>query len=57
MTKEYINKLLDLYGLERILEDNQTSVPEILEILEDLGYVHLDHYPCVDVDPTIFNCD
>lgn len=57
MKKSEIKTLLELYGLERILEDNQTSVVEIVEILEDLGYLHLDDYPCVDVDPNLFDCD
>ena len=39
-----IKEMLELYGLQRILEDNLTTLPEILDILIDLGYLDLDMY-------------
>lgn len=47
MTQDDITDLLDKYGIERVLEDNQWKLCEILEILEELGYIHLDMY----IDP------
>jgi len=44
MTQDDITDLLERYGVERILEDNQWKVSEILEILEELGYIYLDMY-------------
>jgi hypothetical protein len=36
--------ILEAYGLERILEDNQMMLSEALDILCDLGYIDLDMY-------------
>lgn len=36
--------LLETYGIDRILEDNMTTLPEILDLLVDLGYIDLDMY-------------
>jgi hypothetical protein len=47
VTQDDITDLLDKYGIERILEDNQWKLCEILEILEELGYIHLGMY----IDP------
>lgn len=44
MNKEDIQELLDTYGLERLLEDNQYSLVDLLEILECLGYIELSMY-------------
>jgi hypothetical protein len=52
MTQDDITDLLDKYGIERILEDNQWKTYEILEILEELGYIHLDMY----LDPDFDTC-
>lgn len=50
MTQDDITDLLDKYGIERILEDNQWKLCEILEILEELGYIHLDMYTDPEFD-------
>ena len=50
VTQDDITELLDKYGIERILEDNQWKTYEILEILEELGYIHLDMYLDPDFD-------
>lgn len=44
MDVKEVEELLELYGLERILEDNRTSITEIVDILIDLGYLDLDMY-------------
>lgn len=46
MNKElkHITELLDRYGLEQILEDNEITVEKCLQILDELGYVYLDMY-------------
>lgn len=44
MTKEEIECVLEERGLESILEDNQTTLVEVLDILNELGYIHLDMY-------------
>lgn len=44
LTKSEIEEMLDAYGLERILEDNDKSLVEIIDILADLGYLDLEMY-------------
>lgn len=44
MRKRDIAEFLEMYGLERILEDNQTTLVEIIDILVDLGYLNMDMY-------------
>lgn len=44
MKKEEVEYILEAYGLDRILEDNQMELVEILEILNDLGYLDLEQY-------------
>jgi len=42
--KDDIVEILDLYGLERILEDNYIDLPDAISILEELGFVCLEMY-------------
>ncbi len=44
MTREQITDISERYGLERILEDAYIDVPFVLEILNELGYIHLEAY-------------
>jgi len=44
MKKEEVEYILEAYGLDRILEDNQMELVDILEILNDLGYIDLEQY-------------
>lgn len=44
MDKETIKDILDKYGLERILEDNQTTLVVLLDLLIDLGYLDMEMY-------------
>lgn len=39
-----IEELLELYGLERILEDNYITLSEMLALMLDLGYINLEMY-------------
>jgi len=41
---EHITELIERYGLDRILEDHQITLPEALDILDELGFVCLDIY-------------
>jgi len=41
---EQIEEALETYGLGRILEDAQITLPEALDILDELGFVCLDCY-------------
>jgi hypothetical protein len=41
---EHITELIELYGLDRILEDHQITLPEVMDILDELGFVCLDIY-------------
>jgi len=56
MKKDEITHLLDLYGIDRILEDNQWTLPEMLDLLEELGYICLDMYVS-DVDDNLLDSD
>ena len=44
MNKEDIKKLMETYGYQRILADHNISLWKSLEILDDLGYIFLEHY-------------
>lgn len=48
MKIDRIAEILELYGLERVLEDNRTNLVEIMDILIDLGYLDLDMYTLDD---------
>jgi len=48
MRKEEVEYILEAYGLDRILEDNQMGLVDILEILNDLGYIDLEQYEYAD---------
>ena len=40
----WISELIELYGVDRILEDNQLTIQQVITLLEDLGYLELDMY-------------
>jgi len=42
--EERLQDILDRYGLDRILEDNQLKLTEALDILEELGFLCLEMY-------------
>ena len=44
MTEEQILEILDLRGLDSILEDHYMTLPSALSILEGLGYINLEQY-------------
>jgi hypothetical protein len=44
MKRDKIEEVLERYGLDRILHDNQMSVTEVLDILDELGFIYLDMY-------------
>ena len=37
-------RILETYGLDRILEDNDLTKEMVVTLLEDLGYLYLDMY-------------
>jgi len=47
--EERLEYILENYGIERILEDNRWTMLEVLDLLEELGYICLDMYVS-DVD-------
>jgi len=51
----HITELIDLYGLDRLLEDSQITLAEALDILDELGFLHLDLYDGCDVDSTFLD--
>jgi len=44
MTRQEIEKILESVGLEMILGDAYLDLPEVLDILQDLGYIDLSEY-------------
>ena len=44
MTKSEINEILDAYGLEMILEDSGLVIADVVDILEELGFIDLEQY-------------
>lgn len=44
LTKLEIEWILEAYGLDIILEDNNISLVEVIDILVDLGYLELEMY-------------
>ena len=44
MTEDQILEILDLRGLDTILEENYMSLPFALGLLNDLGYLDLEQY-------------
>lgn len=41
---ENIQEILDCYGFESILRDNNITLFEVLEVLDDHGYIDLSIY-------------
>ena len=48
MTEEQILEILDLRGLDNILEENYMTLPFALSVLNDLGYINLEQYEDTD---------
>jgi len=48
MNKRIIKQLLKDYGLRQILEDNNISIVEVLQVLDELGYLDLEQYNADD---------
>lgn len=44
MNKQRIEEMVEAYGLERLLEDNQMTLVDMLDIMENLGYLELEMY-------------
>ena len=44
MTKREIEDLLDKYGLDMILEDSGLVMTDVIDILEELGFIDLEQY-------------
>ena len=44
MTEDNIKRILEQYGLRRILSDNRISLVQMLDVLESLGYINLEMY-------------
>lgn len=39
-----VRRILEAYGLDRILEDNDITIEQVVTLLEDLGYLYLEMY-------------
>ena len=48
VTEEQILEILDLRGLDNILEENYMTLPFALSVLNDLGYINLEQYEDTD---------
>jgi len=53
----HLTELVEAYGLERILEDAQITLPEVLDILDELGFLHLGIYDGCDVGTDTLDSD
>ena len=42
--EDFVKRLLSAYGFNRILEDFNLTKAEVLQILNDHGYIDLDQY-------------
>lgn len=49
--RTFIKQLLRDYGLRQILQDNNISIVEVLQILDELGYLDLEQYNADDEYP------
>jgi hypothetical protein len=43
-TYEEILDMIEAYGFERILEDNDMKHTDVLSLLDELGFIELDMY-------------
>ena len=50
MKLEEVKDILEAYGIDRILEDNRMTLADVIDIMTDLGYLHLDMYVFEDTD-------
>ena len=39
-----VRRILEAYGLDRILGDNDITIEQVVTLLEDLGYLYLEMY-------------
>lgn len=44
MEDDEVEFILEKYGLDRILEDAQMTLVDVLSLMNELGYVYLDQY-------------
>ncbi len=42
--RRFIKDILVNYGLAQVLRDNQITIVEVIEVLEELGYINLEQY-------------
>lgn len=54
---DHITELIDLYGLDRLLQDSQITLAEAMDILDELGFVCLEQYDDCDVDDNLLDSD
>jgi len=43
-TYEEVLDMIEAYGFERILEDGEMNKPEVLMLLDELGFLELEMY-------------
>jgi len=43
-TYEEVLDMIEAYGFERILEDGEINKPDVLLILDELGFIELEMY-------------
>lgn len=44
MEDDEVEFILEKYGIDRILEDAQMTLVDVLSLMNELGYVYLDQY-------------
>jgi hypothetical protein len=42
--KQYINYLIQKYGVRQLLADSSFTIVEALEVLDELGFIDLEQY-------------
>ena len=42
--KQYISYLIQRYGVRQILADNNITIVEAFEVLDELGFIDLEQY-------------
>lgn len=42
--EKLVNKMIKLYGYKQILADHDLSMPEVIQVLHDHGYIDLQRY-------------
>jgi len=44
MNEDDIQQIIDTRGLDNILEDHDITLPFVLDIMDQLGYINLERY-------------